>query len=134
MKASLKIIRSGFFLLALSLLPGCEGGESNSAPAGTANVAGRWYKNPEGVMPNGWQWYWANLWLEQDGTSVSGTYKWEEYDSIKVSGNITSNELILVSATGESIVGTVNGDTFKCQNNFRQGAYQIFQKVDASAQ
>lgn len=89
----------------------------NTATNNIPDVSGRWYREGSGITKDGWCWSWANMWLKQDGTNISGKYKIEYYDSQPVTGSIESNRMRLTYAhmsTKEPmhLIGEVSNEFF----------------------
>lgn len=111
-KTLLSLIAGGCLLVA-----GCEDSDKEAArdyvPPGTAAVYGSWYKSPEGRTSGGWYWAWANIFLMQDGTNLSGYYKSEFYDADSIKGFVNKNQVHLdfVDFPVDSMNGTANGET-----------------------
>lgn len=106
-------------LLALSLATlfattSCEEADENKFdknPAeGHAVVFGDWYKKGYGGPYPKIQWYWAHIYLEQDGTKVSGSERFEGYTAHKVEGHVDGNKLYLnaLDKKGDKIIFTLD--------------------------
>jgi len=114
-----------------------DGVFENFAPEGVAPVFGEWYKPEEGVTKDGWKWYWATLFLEQNGNEVWGSYRWELYDAEFVEGTIEGDYLTLSDRNGGGIEGRIIDGKFRCINNMDDRARsakksQVFYRVNES--
>ena len=67
----------------------------NSCTDKIIDVSGRWHLKASGGFRDGWCWHWANLWLKQNGTNLSGSYQWEANNSLGIKGHINSNNITL---------------------------------------
>jgi hypothetical protein len=119
MKKTLRHIIQGTFLAgALTLAPALTPAEENLANTNQIiNVSGRWYSEASGVTDSGWCWGWENMWLEQKGTNVSGTYRFEAYENQPISGSIESNRMILKYTSRTALkprylAGAISDDVF----------------------
>lgn len=138
MKKTLKQILIGTLIAgALITSPGCskKDQEINFKPEYNtlcANITGRWYKYPDGSNDKS-KWHWGNLYLDQSGPNIWGSYQWEEYGSCNVKGYITGNKFYLESESDDkyALTGRIKGDALQCNNNMLWGGFgsQTFRKI-----